>query len=240
MDTSVEGAAGESRELVPSGAKPIFDAFLATGADASLAYAATRSIHEMATPGACELSRRLVERTQVAVDDLAREMRAGFKVIERRIEQHNVRLDRQSVRIRGMERRIRGLEGQVGNLERRIGGLEGRIDRLDRQITAQRDAVFGLRGDVRELAGRYRSIDDRLGTLTMVTRWGIALLATALGIGAMVMVQLFVLGRAEILIRRQPIAIEEPAAAVPAAGSLSGDVASSSQDGQQADAESPE
>ena len=233
MDTSVEGAAAESRKLVPSGAKPIFDAFLATGADAGLAYAATRSIHEMATPGACELSRRLVERIQVAVDALAREMRAGFKVIERRLEQHNVRLDRQSVRIRGMERRIGGLEGQVGN-------LEGRIDRLDRHITAQRDAVFGLRGDVRDLAGRYRSIDDRLGTLTMVTRWGIALLATALGIGAMVMVQLFVLGRAEILIRRQPIAIEEPAAAVPAAGSRSGDVASSSQDGQEADAESPE
>ena len=233
MDTSVQGAAGESRKLVPSGARPIFDAFLATGADASLAYAATRSIHEMATPGACELSRRLVERTQVAVDALAREMRAGFKVIERRIEQHNVRLDRHGAR-------IRGLEGQVGNLESRIGGLEGRIDRLDCHIAAQRDAVFGLRGDVRELAGRYRSIDDRLGTLTMVTRWGIALLATALGIGAMVMVQLFVLGRAEILIRRQPIAIEEPAAAVPAAGSLSGDVASSSQDGQEADAESPE
>ena len=233
MDTSVEVAAGESRKLVPSGARPIFDAFLATGVDAGLAYTATRSIHEMVTAGASELSQRLVERTQAAVDALAREMRAGFKVIEERLEQQNVRLDRHGARIRGLESRVGGLDG-------RIGGLEGRIDRLDRHITAQRDAVFGLRGDVRELAGRYQSIDDRLGTLTMVTRWGIALLATALGIGAMVMVQLFVLGRAEILIRRQPVAIEEPAADVPVAGSLSGDVASSGEDGQEANAEGPE
>ncbi len=240
MDTSVEVAAGESRKLVPSGARPIFDAFLATGVDAGLAYTATRSIHEMVTAGASELSQRLVERTQAAVDALAREMRAGFKVIEERLEQQNVRLDRHGARIRGLESRVGGLDGRIGGLEGRIGGLEGRIDRLDRHITAQRDAVFGLRGDVRELAGRYQSIDDRLGTLTMVTRWGIALLATALGIGAMVMVQLFVLGRAEILIRRQPVAIEEPAADVPVAGSLSGDVASSGEDGQEANAEGPE
>ncbi|MDE0101351.1 MAG: hypothetical protein OXN89_03140 [Bryobacterales bacterium] len=125
-------------------------------------------------------------------------------------------------------------------MEGRIRGLEDEIDHLEGQITALGEAISGLRSDVRALAGRYQSIDDWLGTLTMVTRWGIALFATALGIGAMVMVQLFVLGRAEVLVRGQPVAIEEPAAAVPAAGSPSRDVTSSGEVGQEASAENPE
>ena len=282
METSVEGAVGESRKLVPSGAKPIFDAFRVAGVDAGLAYTATRSIQEMVSTIAGEMSQRLAESTQARIDALAREMRAGFKAIEGRLEQHDIRLGRQEDglirlehrlakqdgrigglddrvkglddrvkglddrvggldgRTAGLEGKIGGLEGKIGGLEGKIGGLEGKIDHLDGQVTAQGEAISGLRGDVRELAGRYQSIDDRLGTLTMVTRWGIALLATALGIGAMVMVQLFVLGRAENLLRGQPIAIEESAAAVPAAGPASGDIPSSGEDGQEADAESPE
>lgn len=121
MDTSIESASSETRKLVPSGSKPVFDVFRATGVDAGLAYAAIRSIHEMVTAGAGEMSQRLVETTQAGIDALAREMCAGFTAIEGRLDQQDVRLGRQENGLTRLEHRLGRQDGRIGGMETQIG-----------------------------------------------------------------------------------------------------------------------